>query len=85
MGQSIGSVGNSRKLGKSGDQSRNQPEVRPGAEDGGSRGSGSEGKTRRRRRLRAAFHPLDCTSAGHRRWAVATSRPKLIMWPDGKP
>ena len=43
MGQSIGSVGNSRKQGKSGDQSRNQPEVRPGqkmADQGGTEAKG---------------------------------------------
>lgn len=43
MGQSIGSVGNSRKQGKSGDQSRNQPEVRPGqkmADQGGAEAKG---------------------------------------------
>lgn len=48
MGQSIGSIGNSRKQGGAGDQSRNQPEVRPGqkmSDQGGPEAkSGTKGK-----------------------------------------
>jgi hypothetical protein len=40
MGQSMGSIGNSRKQGRAGDQFKNQPEVRPGqkmADQGGAK------------------------------------------------
>ena len=44
MGQSIGSVGNSHKQGKSGDQARNQPEVRPGQKMADQGSAGAKGK-----------------------------------------
>ena len=44
MGQSIGSIGNSKKLAGAGDQSKNQPEVRPGQKMSDQDGTKAHGK-----------------------------------------
>lgn len=47
MGQSIGSIGNSKKQAGSGDQAKNQPEFRPGqkmSDQGGEKAEGRPGQ-----------------------------------------
>ena len=44
MGQSIGSIGNNKKQGASDDQSRNQPELRPGQKMSAQGGEKAKGK-----------------------------------------
>ena len=44
MGQSIGSTGNSHKEGGAGNQSKNQPEVRPGQKMSDQGGPDAQGK-----------------------------------------
>ena len=44
MGQSMGSIGNNKKQGAAGDQTQNQPEVRPGQKMGDQDGQGTKRK-----------------------------------------